>query len=148
MKIIILEKNKKLGNVGDIVKVKSGYARNFLIPQKKAILANKYNINKLKFNINEHKKRELKILEEKKSKIKSILEIGVIKIKVKSSNVGRLFGSVNNRTISKVLINFGIQINKNDIILPYSHIRKVGIYNIKIKVNGTTVDTKISISSE
>ncbi|BGI51606.1 MAG: 50S ribosomal protein L9 [Buchnera aphidicola (Ceratovacuna japonica)] len=135
MKIILSEKIVKLGEKGNIVNVKAGYARNFLFPAGKAMLANKKNIKK--FNKN-------KILREKRieNKISSLNNIKVkldklskLKIFAKSSKEGKLFGSVNSKIIVHNLKKIGITVNKKNVYIENNFIKKLGIYNITFKLH-------------
>lgn len=136
MKIILLNKIEKLGNSGSEVFVKSGYARNFLIPQSQAILATKKNIEVFK-----EKKREsyLSISDKRiqaEFSAKAISDIKNITIKARSNIEGKLFGSVGPRIIAKVITeSIGFKILKSQIRLPNREIlRSTGIYKIKVHI--------------
>ncbi len=134
VKIILLNKNT-LGNVGSIVNVKSGYARNYLIPYNKAIYASKDNINKFneKFSfISELKKRKK---DEINKLYKKIILLSPLIIKSKCSKKGKLFGSITSETISKIIsrkINFNIP--KGFIILPNNSLKYLSKYKIIISL--------------
>ena len=127
--VILLEKISKLGNIGEIVKVKDGFARNYLLPNKKAIRAS--NENKKVF---EQQKEELvKINEDKiavaKEAVKNIPDI--INIFREASEQGALFGSVTSRDIAKEIKTDNFEINAKDIILK-SNIKNIGDYIVEI----------------
>ncbi|WP_343189927.1 50S ribosomal protein L9 [Buchnera aphidicola] len=134
MKIILYKKVTKLGEKGNVVSVKPGYARNFLFPTGKAILASKENIEKFdKIKVLKKKKIANKILFFKnlQHKIKNLKKL---KIFVKSSKKGKLFGSVNAKIISNNLNKIGIKIDKKNIYIRNKFIKKLGIYNIFFKL--------------
>ena len=116
MNIILLEKIKKLGNIGDEVTVKSGYARNFLVPNNKALYATPENRKYF-----EEKKKEINsnnenLIKEAKEKLKKLSEQEVILIRA-ASDTGQLFGSVSTKDIVNSLAEKNISILKNEIDL-------------------------------
>ena len=139
--VILLEKISKLGNIGEIVKVKDGFARNYLLPNKKAIRAS--NENKKVF---EQQKEELvKINEDKiavaKEAVKNIPDI--INIFREASEQGALFGSVTSRDIAKEIKADNFEINAKDIILK-SNIKNIGDYIVEIVLH-PEVSKKVNI---
>ena len=146
MEVILLESFNKLGKIGDIVKVKDGFARNFLIPQKKALRANKENkvhFTKIKQDLIE---KNEKIIEEAKKSLKIISGEEIIFIRNASDN-GQLYGSVSPKDISNYFNQKKIDIKPSNINL-HSAIKKVGIYNINIKLHAeVTCDLKINVAT-
>ena len=139
--VILLEKISKLGNIGEIVKVKDGFARNYLLPNKKAIRAS--NENKKVF---EQQKEELvKINEDKiavaKEAVKNIPDN--INIFREASEQGALFGSVTSRDIAKEIKADNFEINAKDIILK-SNIKNIGDYIVEIVLH-PEVSKKVNI---
>ena len=133
MNIILTEKVNDLGNLGDIVKVKPGYARNYLLPQGKAIRATKENI---KIFDNERSKREeenskSKDMAEKLSK--DMKDVSLIILRP-ASETGLLYGSVSKRDISKLLQEQKHLITHKQVVLEKT-IKNLGIYNIEIKLH-------------
>lgn len=136
MKIILLERIESLGDVGAEVVVKSGYARNFLIPQSKAMLFTKRN-----FEIFKKKQFALEIeraKKQKKAKLceKAINDIKSITITARSSIEGKLFGSVGAQMIAKSITEvIGFKILKSQIRLPNHEILKsIGVYKIRVHI--------------
>lgn len=134
MKVILLDKNSKSGKKGDIVNVKNGYARNYLIRKGLAIIANKKNLyffyEKRIYFLNEYKFYINKI----KNKLKNVN----IEVFCKSGPTGKLFGSIGRRYLSKIVYEkYGIKINKNQIKINKNIIKKIGEYKIKLyeKIN-------------
>ena len=146
MEVILLESFNKLGKIGDIVKVKDGFARNYLIPQKKALRANKENkvhFTKIKQDLIEKNK---KIIEEAKKSLKIISGEEIIFIRNASDN-GQLYGSVSPKDISNYFNQKQIDIKPSNINL-HSAIKKVGIYNINIKLHAeVTCELKINVAT-
>ena len=146
MEVILLESFNRLGKIGDIVKVKDGFARNYLIPQKKALRANKENkvhFTKIKQDLIE---KNEKIIEEAKKSLKIISGEEIIFIRNASDN-GQLYGSVSPKDISNYFNQKKIDIKPSNINL-HSAIKKVGIYNINIKLHAeVTCDLKINVAT-
>lgn len=146
MEVILLESFNKLGKIGDIVKVKDGFARNYLIPQKKALRANEENkvhFTKIKQDLIE---KNNKIIEEAKKSLKIISGEEIIFIRNASDN-GQLYGSVSPKDISNYFNQKKIDIKPSNINL-HSAIKKVGIYNINIKLHAeVTCDLKINVAT-
>ena len=127
--VILLEKISKIGNIGEIVKVKDGFARNYLLPNKKAIRAS--NENKKVF---EKQKEELvKINEEKITVAKEVVKKIPDNITIfrEASEQGALFGSVTSRDIAKEIKADSFEINAKDIILK-SNIKNIGDYIVEV----------------
>ena len=133
MNIILLERIEKLGQIGDLVKVKSGYARNFLLPQGKAIFASKDNIK-----IFEDKKAQLEgeNIERKKeaqnlSKNINFKEIIMIRA---ASESGQLYGSVSAKDIAQEVTNLGLSINKSQVVLNKT-LKTLSFEDVSIKLH-------------
>ena len=148
MKVILLEDVKKLGKKDEIIEVSSGYARNFLIPNKKAIVADNVNLNKLEGK--KSKESHLKELSlEHAKEIKKIIEKETLVIKAKKGKDDRLFGTITNSEISKELKKkYDIDIERKKIIVE-NPIKIVGEYIITIKLEqGVIADLKVDIVGE
>ena len=116
MNIILLEKIKKLGDIGDEVKVKSGYARNFLVPNKKALYATSENKKYFEEKKTEIKTQNDKLFKDAKEKLKTLSGQEVTLIRA-ASDSGQLFGSVSTKDIVNSLAEKNISILKNEIDL-------------------------------
>ena len=116
MNVILLEKIKKLGDIGDEVKVKSGYARNFLVPNKKALYATSENKKYFEEKKTEIKSQNDKLIKDAKEKLKTLSEQEVTLIRA-ASDSGQLFGSVSTKDIVNSLAEKNISILKNEIDL-------------------------------
>ena len=132
MELILKEDVENLGFKDDLVVVKNGYGRNFLIPQGKAILATISAKKVLAEKLKQSQVKEKQAIEEA-SKIVKKLEKLELKISAKSEN-GKLFGSVTNSEISKELFSKGFEFEKKSIQLS-STIKKIGSYTAKIRLH-------------
>ena len=148
MELILLEKVAQLGDPGDLVKVKSGYGRNFLIPSGKAIRADKenkaeYEKRKEELLKAETKRKEMAIEEAKK------LESIIVNIEAPVSEEGTLYGSIGTREISDFIIEKGIDIEKSSIRLPDGTLKEIGEYSIDIELHPEIVqDIKVVITAK
>ena len=146
MKVILLDKIIRLGDIGDVVNVKSGFARNFLIPQKKAMFANDENIK-----IVEAKKAEL-AAESEDLKVKAqaaadSISGNEIVIKVSVSEEGTMYGSIGTREIEEACQQADIQIDKSQIQLPEGPIKEIGEHSVSISFH-QEVSTEITVKVE
>jgi ribosomal protein L9 len=148
MKVILLEDVKKLGKKDEIIEVSSGYARNFLIPNKKAIVADNVNLNKLEGK--KSKESHLKELSlEHAKKIKEIIEKEVLVIYAKKGKDDRLFGTITSSEIAKELKKkYDLDIDRKKIIVENA-IKIVGEYVVTVKLEqGVIADLKVDIIGE
>ncbi len=149
MEVILLESLNKLGGVGDLVTVKDGYARNYLIPQKKALRANDENkeyFSKIKQDLVEKNK---KIIEEAKLTVQKISKLDVTFIRNASDN-GQLYGSVSPKDISNYFVEKKVNIKPSNVNF-HDAIKKIGIYEINIRLHpevGCNLKINIATSEE
>lgn len=149
MEVILLEKIRNLGALGDKVKVKSGFARNYLIPQGKAVFANKDNIAKFEQRRSELEKIAAGKHEQALARQQTINAVATITIAAKAGDEGKLFGSIGTRDIVQALKKAGIEVEKREISLPEGSLRKVGEYEITIDLESDVAATiKINIVPE
>lgn len=144
MNIILTENVKGLGTIGEIVKVKPGYARNFLIPKGAAVEANPRNIKEL-----EHNQRQLLRKAEKLSQeaaaVKARIEAVECAFTHKASEEGKLFGSVTSMEIAEGLAAKGLEIDRRKILLDQP-IKTLGEHQVEIKLNaGVSATLKINV---
>ncbi|HXZ10652.1 MAG TPA: 50S ribosomal protein L9 [Paraburkholderia sp.] len=148
MQIILLEKVVNLGNLGDIVKVKDGYARNFLIPKKQARRATKEAIAEF-----EVRRAELeKVAAEKLAAAQALgekLAGSTVQIGQKAGVDGRLFGSVTNADIAEALVKQGFAVEKAQVRLPEGPFKLVGDHPVQISLHtDVLVDVTVSVVGE
>ena len=148
VRVILQEKIVNLGNVGDKVLVKRGYARNFLFPYGKAVLATTEHIAEFEKHRVELEKLVVEKLENIKSRAKK-LEGKTFHIIAKASDEGRLFGSVGSREIAEAISRESVSVEKREINLPKGPIRQIGEYEIRIHLHtDVSITVKIKVLSE
>ena len=148
MKIILLDKIQRLGEIGDIVEVNSGYARNFLIPQKKAAFASESNIAEVESKKDELAAMSEDILTKAKARAESI-EGSECEIFVPVTEEGALYGSVGTREISEAFTNNDVAIDKSEVQLPEGPLKETGDHNIVISVHPeVSVEVLVKVSPE
>lgn len=133
MKVILRKNYEKLGHIGDLVDVKDGFARNFLIPRNIAYTATKGNIRALEEEKAQSAKKEVKILQGAQ-KYASELESVSITISVKVGEEEKIFGSVTSQMIADALKEKGYEIDKRKIEID-EPIKSLGIYSVKVKLH-------------
>lgn len=135
MEVILLQKIGNLGNLGDKVAVKPGYARNYLIPQGKAALATAAKLAEFEQRRAELEKHALDALSAAQARAAAIGQLNIT-IAQKAGEEGKLFGSVGVKDIVDAVAKAGIAINKQDVRLPNGQaIRQVGDYEIQIHLH-------------
>ena len=134
MEVILLQKVANLGNIGDKVKVKSGYGRNFLLPQGKATLATADNVAKFEARRAELEKKEREELSGAQARAKK-LEGFKLTIAAKAGSEGKLFGSVGTSDIADGVKKAGHQIERAEVRLPHGPIRQAGEHVVQIQLH-------------
>ncbi len=134
MEIILKQDVERLGSKDDVIMVKDGYARNYLIPQKKAIEASVSAKKVLAENIRQRAHKEAKLKNEAQ-KIADQLVNKKITIGAKTSTLGKIFGSVNTIQLAEAINKKGFEIDRKQIMLPEDHIKEIGTYTAKIKLH-------------
>lgn len=143
MEVILLEKVQNLGSLGDTVSVKSGYGRNFLIPQGKAVPATAANVAQFEERRAELEKAaadKMATAEARKAK----LEGCSVTIARKAGDEGKLFGSVSNIDVAEALTAAGVEVSKSEIRMPEGSLRHTGEYDIVVHLN-TDVDATVKL---
>jgi len=134
MQIILLEKVDNVGGIGDLVRVKSGYARNYLIPQGKATLATPANIAKFESRRAELEAKAAAELAAAQARAKK-LEGLVLKIEMQVGAEGKLFGSVGTVDIAEEIGKRGIEVERSEIRLPEGPLRVVGQHHVDLHLH-------------
>ncbi|MGC9355713.1 MAG: 50S ribosomal protein L9 [Mariniphaga sp.] len=148
MEIILIQDVERLGSKDDIVTVKDGYARNFLIPQKKAVAATSSAKKVLAENIKQRAHKEARLREEALA-IAEKLANKKVKIGAKVSSSGKIFGSVNTIQVAEAINKKGFEIDRKQITLPEDSIKEVGTYTAKIKLfKDVVVDLEFDVVGE
>ena len=140
MQVILMEKLANLGNLGDVVKVKDGYARNYLIPQGKAKRATDENLKAFEVRRAELEKAQAAALvqaQERGAKLDGL----ALKIAQKAGVDGRLFGSVTNYDIVEALKAQGVEIERAQVRMPAGALKQVGEFPLQIALHTDVVVT-------
>jgi large subunit ribosomal protein L9 len=144
MEIILLEKVANLGNIGDKVKVRSGYGRNFLLPQGKATLATPVNVAKFearRAELEKNAKEQLQSAEERAAAMKDFK----LTITAKAGTEGKLFGSIGTADIADAATRAGFKLTRSEVRLPNGSIRMVGEHNVNIHLHAD-VDVNLPVT--
>ena len=145
MDVILLEKIRRLGDMGETVKVKPGYGRNFLLPQGKALPATDANRSVFEARKAELTKRAAESVNAAKIRAEKIAG-QVLNIKVLASEEGKLYGSVNVSEVLDAANEAGLDIERNEIVMP-TPIREIGRFDIAISLH-SEVETSITVVVE
>ena len=148
MEVILFDKIDRLGGIGDLVNVKAGFARNFLLPQGKAKIAtdaNKAEIEGRRAEFEKLAADSLSAAEKRREKI----EVLSIEITAKSGTEGKLFGSIGNVDIANAMTAAGVEVEKREVRLPEGPLRQAGEYEITLHLH-SDVDAvaKVTIIGE
>ncbi len=148
MEIILLDKVRRLGDVGEKVNVKAGYGRNFLIPTGKAVPATAENLSVFEANRAELEKKSAEkkaLADERASKLTTLS----VTIPAKAGEEGKLFGSIGTRDIADAITHAGVEVIKSEVRLSEGLIRQAGDYAIEVHVHpDVTATVAISIVPE
>ncbi len=131
MKIILKKEVANLGEAGDVVEVKAGYAQNYLVPQGFATVATPSALKQLEETKRQRAHKEAKLVEEAQA-LAAKIEAAVVKIAVKVSESGKIYGSVTSAQIAEALEAAGIEVDKKNITMPEA-IKAVGEYEASVK---------------
>jgi large subunit ribosomal protein L9 len=143
MEVILLERVKDLGAVGDRVKVRPGYGRNFLVPQGKALPATQENIEAFESRRADLEAKALAALSTAEERRDALNELRVT-IAAKAGAEGKLFGSVGNREIAEAINEAGIAVDKTEIRMPEGPIRTTGEFPVTVHLH-TDVDGVVTV---
>ena len=147
VQIILRDDVGRLGNAGDVVKVKPGYARNYLIPQGKAIVATESQVKELEHQkrvISDHRAKELKDHEAIAHKVQSIK----LEVERRAGEDGKLFGSVTSQNIADMLAEKGLEVDRRKIQLS-EPIKEMGEHEIEIRLHReVSAKIKLTVSAE
>jgi large subunit ribosomal protein L9 len=143
MQVILLEKVQNLGELGESVAVKPGYARNFLIPQGKAVLATTANVAEFEARRAELERQEAEIRAAAQARA-SALDGMSLTIRRKTGEEGKLFGSVGTQDIADALGEVGVLVKRHEVRLPSETLRQVGEYVVGLHLFAD-VDANVTV---
>ena len=148
MEVILLEKVGKLGALGDRVTVKGGYARNFLLPQGRAVLANEANIAEFETRRAELEKAAQEQLDAATARAESLND-KTVAITAKAGDEGKLFGSIGTRDIAEAAEAAGLTLDKSEVRLPEGPLRTTGEHEVQCQVHAEVFATiTVAITGE
>ncbi len=148
MEVILLEKVANLGSLGDKVKVKAGYGRNFLLPYGKAVPATEANLKAFEERRAELEKAAAEALAAAQARAEA-LEGASFSISSKAGDEGKLFGSIGVRDIAEVISAAGTTVEKSEVRLPEGPIREIGEFDIELHLHSDVdVTVKLAVVAE
>jgi large subunit ribosomal protein L9 len=148
MEVILLERVGKLGNLGDKVNVKSGYGRNYLIPQGKAVFATAANVAEFEARRSELEAAAAEQKAEAQARAAKLAGLSVV-IEANAGDAGKLFGSVGVREIADAVSAAGTEVEKSEVKLPEGPIHALGEYDVDIQLHSEVTETvKIVVVSD
>ncbi|ABC28561.1 ribosomal protein L9 [Hahella chejuensis KCTC 2396] len=148
MEVILLEKVANLGNLGDKVKVRAGYGRNFLVPYGKAVPATKANVEQFEARRAELEKSAAEKLSAAQARAEAIngKEVTIV---AKSGDEGKLFGSVGTKDIADAVTALGVEVEKSEVRLPEGALRNTGEYEVDVQMHtDVTATVKVIVVGE
>ena len=143
MEVILLEKVHKLGTLGEKVNVKSGYGRNYLIPNGKALPATPENLEEFEQRRAELERIQGETLASAQARADKLADL-VVTIEAKAGSEGKLFGSVGTADIAKAIVDAGIEVEKQEVRLPDGAFRELGDYPVELHLHAD-VDATVSV---
>ena len=143
MDLILLEKVQNLGDLGDLVKVKAGFGRNYLVPQGKAAPATKDNLAQFEVRKAEFEANALARLDQAKVRQSSLTDV-VVEITANASDEGNLYGSIGPREVAIAVSDLGHEISKSEVIMGEGPIRMIGEFDVVVKLHAD-VDTSVKV---
>lgn len=144
MKLILLQKIGKLGNLGDTVDVKPGFGRNFLVPQGKAVPATAANLAEFDSRRAEYEAKAQAIATEAQSRLGQLQDVAIT-MYANAATEGKLYGSITNRDIADALTKQGHKVAKSEVIMGEGPIRHVGEYEITLHL-GPDAETTVKVT--
>ncbi|WP_119393333.1 50S ribosomal protein L9 [Salinibius halmophilus] len=148
MEVILLDKVGKIGGLGDQVSVKAGYARNYLIPQGKAVRATKESIAEFEARRAELEKAAADKLAAAQARANELNDHQVT-ITANAGDEGKLFGSIGTRDLAEVITSALVEVDKSEVRLPNGALRQVGEYDIEVQLHPeVTATVSIVIEAE
>ena len=134
MKVILLERINKLGRLGDVVEVRPGYGRNFLVPQGKAVVATNASLEAFQARKAALEQAELGRLQAAQTRAAALADL-VVKIAIQAGEDGRLFGSVGLHDISAALLALGQEVAHSEIRLAEGPLKRIGEYPVRLHLH-------------
>lgn len=143
MKVILLDSVENLGALGDLVSVRPGYGRNYLIPSGKAAPATEENRRLFEERRAELERAAAEVLAAARARAERLEGVAVT-IAVKTGDEGKLFGSVGNADIADAITNAGVEVKKQEVRMPEAHIRHTGTYEVELHLHAE-INVQVSV---
>ncbi len=148
MEVILLEKIRNLGDLGDKVSVANGYGRNYLVPQGKAVPATKSNVEQFEARRAELEKQAAELLASAEARAAKLKELSIT-IAANAGDEGKLFGSIGTRDIADAITAAGVEVSKAEVRMPNGVIRNTGEFDIDVNLHtDVTVTMKVNVVAE
>ena len=148
MELVLLQKVKNLGNLGDKVRVKPGYGRNFLIPQGQAVPATEANVAEFEKRRAEYEAKANDVMTAAEAR-KATLEGATVTVKANASAEGKLFGSIGPRDIAEAFSAAGKPLNKSEVVMGEGPIRHTGEFEVQIHLHADVHTTvKVTVAAD
>jgi large subunit ribosomal protein L9 len=144
MEVILLEKVRNLGGLGDQVKVKSGYGRNYLIPKGKAVMATKDNVAMFEERRAELEAKAAEQLSAAEGRAEKLAGLGVVTIVARAGEEGKLFGSVTAADVADAVTAAGVEVAKSEVKMPEGALRQTGEFELMVQLH-TDVAQNITV---
>jgi large subunit ribosomal protein L9 len=144
MEVILLEKVRNLGGLGDQVKVKSGYGRNYLIPRGKAVMATKDNVARFEERRAELEAKAGELLAVAQGRAEKLAGLGVVTIVARAGDEGKLFGSVTASDVADAVTAAGVEVAKSEVKMPEGALRQIGEFELMVQLH-TDVAQNITV---
>ncbi|MAD53438.1 MULTISPECIES: 50S ribosomal protein L9 [unclassified Idiomarina] len=135
MNVILLDKIANLGSLGDQVAVKSGYARNFLFPQGKAVPATKENVELFEQRRADYEAKLADQLAAAQARAEKVNALESVTIASKAGDEGKLFGSIGTRDIADAITAAGVEVKKSEVLMPNGTLREVGEFELELHLH-------------
>jgi len=149
MDVILLQKVRNLGDLGDQVKVRPGYGRNFLIPTGKAVPANADNIARFEARRAELEKAAAEAQAAAQARADKLESLGRVVLTRKAGDEGKLFGSVSTADVAEAITAAGVEVEKREVEIPEGPIRLTGEYEVMLLLHSdVTANLKVAVEAE
>jgi large subunit ribosomal protein L9 len=148
MQLILLEKVRNLGDLGQTVNVKSGYGRNFLIPQGKAVFASNDNVNAFEARRAELEQKAAERLADAEVRAEKLQSLSLA-VKALASDEGKLYGSVGPNELAEAIALSGVEVSRRDIIMPLGPIHETGDHQFDVQLHSDiNITLSVSVDSQ
>lgn len=147
MEVILLEKIRNLGELGEKVSVKPGYGRNFLLPYQKAVFATEENIKHFEERRSDLEKKAKQVLAQAEQRAAKLNDI-TLQITAQASEQGKLYGSIGINEIIDALTGRGVEVSKREVVLPEGSLHSTGEYEVEVHLHSDVIASlKIEITA-